>query len=310
MIHEYAIEPEAFVEWAKNRLACRYIKNSFSEGQPRIISRFPKKWIRQCLESQDLDDNSRKNLEELIFYLKEITIRRSDPSYNPKSSWLENAENENRRHPFKAVLTTSSPNNMNNILLSTEISEWDDHPIWRGDTNISVERTVSSMVAAVAPLLQKANEIHFVDPYFSPLKSRFVQPLAAMLQAAVSCSAYNLKKNIVYHVSSDNMDWDDLNEFPKDCQNELPTIVPLGLMVQFKIWKERVRGERMHNRFILTDIGGISFGTGLDTGRKSGQTDDVALLGREVRTKRWQQYVSNNGDFILENEFTVTGEMS
>jgi hypothetical protein len=304
MIHEYAIEPNALVQWASNRLACGYIKDNFSEGRPRIISQFPKKWAKQCLESQALDDNARKNLLELIYYLKEHAIRRADSSYNPENTWLENIQHENRRHPFAAILATSSLRDMENVLLSDEIENWRDSQLWQIEQEKVVERTTRSMTAAVAPLLQKADEIHFIDPHFSASRGRFIQPLAAMLETAVKCSAFNPKKCFYYHVSDK---W-DLDVFMRDCQRELPAIIPSGLKVQFKRWKRRPGGEKLHNRYILTNLGGVSFGIGLDAG-EAGETDDIVLLGRELRTKRWQQYVSNNGDFVLENEFCVSGEM-
>ncbi len=52
---------------------------------------------------------------------------------------------------------------------------------------------------------------------------------------------------------------------------------------------ERPDGERLHNRYILTDLGGVSFGIGLDDGNE-GETDDVALMGREQYDRRWSQY--------------------
>ena len=36
--------------------------------------------------------------------------------------------------------------------------------------------------------------------------------------------------------------------------------------------KQKQDGEKLHNRYILTDLGGVTFGTGLDEGKK-GETD-------------------------------------
>ena len=55
---------------------------------------------------------------------------------------------------------------------------------------------------------------------------------------------------------------------------------------------EKQGGERLHNRYILTDLGGVTFGIGLDEGADGG-TDDLALMGRGQYELRWSQYVGN-----------------
>lgn len=51
-------------------------------------------------------------------------------------------------------------------------------------------------------------------------------------------------------------------------------------------------GEQLHNRYILTDPGGVTFGIGLDDGNE-GETDDITLMDRETYELRWSQYVGN-----------------
>lgn len=48
----------------------------------------------------------------------------------------------------------------------------------------------------------------------------------------------------------------------------------------------------MHNRYVLTELCGIQFGTGLDTGG-AGETDDVTLLSEEQYGRRWKQYAQD-----------------
>lgn len=45
----------------------------------------------------------------------------------------------------------------------------------------------------------------------------------------------------------------------------------------------------LHNRYILTDLGGVAFGIGLDDGKK-GETDDITLMNRDLYELRWSQY--------------------
>ena len=74
-------------------------------------------------------------------------------------------------------------------------------------------------------------------------------------------------------------------------------------------WKEREGGEKLHNRYILTGIGGVSFSTGLDEG-DLGQTDDVSRLSADTYSQRWDDYDydKRNGAFDLDGEvFPVKG---
>jgi len=47
----------------------------------------------------------------------------------------------------------------------------------------------------------------------------------------------------------------------------------------------------IHNRFVLTDRGGVRFGIGLDDDDgDDGKTDDVDLLSQDTFDLRWRQY--------------------
>jgi hypothetical protein len=77
---------------------------------------------------------------------------------------------------------------------------------------------------------------------------------------------------------------------------KMATRLPTGICVEFSRWRQRTGGEKLHNRYILTDLGGVSLGVGLDAG-EAGETDDLLLLPRAQYENRWSQYVSNNGAF-------------
>lgn len=68
------------------------------------------------------------------------------------------------------------------------------------------------------------------------------------------------------------------------------------ITVSFIRWKERKGGEKLHNRYVLTNLGGVSLGAGFEAGTE-GQTDDVLLLPSDLYKRRWKQYVENDGSF-------------
>lgn len=57
----------------------------------------------------------------------------------------------------------------------------------------------------------------------------------------------------------------------------------------------------MHNRYVLTDIGGVQFSTGLDEGEE-GTNDDVIRLSAESYEKRYQDYAGPGFSFDPDGE--------
>ena len=89
--------------------------------------------------------------------------------------------------------------------------------------------------------------------------------------------------------------------------DKLPSILPAGVLLTVYRWKNREGGEKLHNRYILADIGGVSFNTGLDEGAP-GTTDDVSRLGYHTYAKRWDDYAGPNFAFDRDGEpFSVEG---
>lgn len=58
------------------------------------------------------------------------------------------------------------------------------------------------------------------------------------------------------------------------------------------MWKQREHGEKLHNRYILSEVAGVFFGTGLDKAGDpdSKETDDLNLLSPIQLDFRWKQY--------------------
>jgi hypothetical protein len=83
--------------------------------------------------------------------------------------------------------------------------------------------------------------------------------------------------------------------------------LPAGFTIEFVRWTQKSGGEKLHNRYVLTDLGGVALGMGLDTG-DTGETDDLLLLPRAQYEHRWSQYVANDGAFdCADTPATVLG---
>jgi hypothetical protein len=70
----------------------------------------------------------------------------------------------------------------------------------------------------------------------------------------------------------------------------LPAAVPDGLKVSLHCWKERQGGKRFHNRFVLTDVGGVQFGDSVERGHAA-QDDRISILEETSRATLWEDFV-------------------
>lgn len=165
-----------------------------------------------------MDESSRSNLEELFKLLTEQRISRSGYEYEGNNTWLENAEKEDKRHPFAAILATENPNNNDQILLSDQIDKWPDH-LWDLPNSFIVKRDQHAITKLLSPLLQKSREIAFIDPYFRATRFEFRELLIALLQVSISCSAYPTEKKIEIHVSADIDNYPAADQFAEIHRN-------------------------------------------------------------------------------------------
>jgi len=144
------------------------------------------------------------------------------------------------------------------------------------------------MAQLVSPILSNCLELYFIDPHFGPENPRHRRPLEAFLnEMAVNRCGKPLPNCIEIHTSNKA----DSAFFKDTCQEKLPQLIPSGYRVRLKRWAERPSGEKFHQRFILTDIGGVEVDPGLDDG-KEGESFKVMLLKRKMFEKHWADHIA------------------
>jgi hypothetical protein len=148
------------------------------------------------------------------------------------------------------------------------------------------------MAATVAAMLRIADRIIFVDPYFRPGRLANYRPLEGFLRAMVTARPLDVPAQIEVQTSWGEDRWGTREFFEEQCLRSLPRCVPEGLCVGLLRLRQKKGGERFHNRYILTDVGGLVFGIGLDDGPAE-ESDDVTVMPRVLYEKRWSQYVTD-----------------
>lgn len=295
MIYEYAIEPEVVLSWGEKNNA-RIFRSSFGLGQPRLMSAFPsrgtwKKLFGKALESNraKMDDLDIMRATEKASQLIENSVVRQNVRYQyDGKTWLTNAVIENLRHPFQAVVASSNPSSSECVILAKDL-ELENIPQWDVRRAATPNRTVSDIAKELAPMLRIADEIVIVDPYFRAQKPDRRAVLEGLFDQILFQRSGEPPKSISVLVSAEYENVTSLNAFNAECREKMARHIGKGLIVTFARLLRRDRGEKLHNRYVLTNHGGVSLGNTFEQG-DVGTMDDANLMDAEQFITRARQY--------------------
>lgn len=296
MLHEFALEPTLLGTWQN----VRYFMGKFGVDQGRLISRYPKRWERLVLEGLSCGPVEKARIEEALRRAKNRLLPRFH-EWRESASWLVNAKEEHSKRPFHAIIAAANPNTQPFILLEGDLDETLPPRLWAVPRTRIVRRTALEMVEALRVLLRMAKTVLFIDRNFVPKSKNFRVVLEgclfAMLDQYKKCQAHRIE----YHTG------DDLEggDFTTLCHGHLPDIIPNGVHLRVVRW----RSGELHNRYVLTDVGGMSFGQGLDQASDTAQQEDVVtLLDQIVAEELLQGFIGHTPKYTRNSvEVQLTG---
>jgi hypothetical protein len=293
MIHEYALEPSLLNNWER----FRYFVAGFGISQGRLISRYPKRWKRMVHEALDeCTDIQKARIVERMTTIDDLMFKRTQ-EWNTEADWLSNAEAEHGKRPFHAILAAKNARGHTAVLIAADLD--DKTPLWAAERERVIDRKAGEMANAVAPLLALGPTLVFVDPYFDPFKTPAAKTMRILLEKAFSQVAETVIERVEIHTRFDMDKSPAVEDFlAKFKEVILNRFVFAGVRVSIKRWQEYDGGEGLHNRYILTERGGVRFAWGLDEGDPT-QTDDISLLDHKVFQQRWNQYCGEHPAFDL-----------
>lgn len=309
LIHDYALEPELVAEC--DQFLYRYFYKQFSGDTGCIAVQYPYFW-RRLVQKLVGDD---KRLEVLLAWLPRKQVVRNAPKWNDSFTWLKNAEQEKIPHPFHVILARDNPRKQSNVVRAEDISSgtanraWDNPP-----PSVTVNRTATSMAVCLEPLLRYATQIHFIDPYFRASEPRWRNPLEEFLK--IICDG-SCEVTLEYHASACYKNAPSWDYFLSECKQYLPRLIPRGFTLTVRRWKNRDIGEELHDRYILTNIGGVVIPRGLDESdeytlpEKDRGTIDILRVSLETWQQRLEDYGYDNSKpaFDLEGEVEIIGTL-
>lgn len=294
MVHEIALEPELVATW-KSREAQAHVRESMGVGNPRVVGGYPTiaAWRQAVLDAVGpLEPLARARFEAFVQQVSISSTYRKGTKFDEGAAWDTNAVTEHGRIPFDGIICRRKTANETN----GEEVIWDNIAPWCLERGYSVSRRATEYARVLAPMVRKAWSITLVDPYFTPAEERFVAPLEAILAEAMtrrSPEGPNVKVALLTK-----------NDAVAVQFQQLARRLPQGL--RLKVIRYDERDEKDHNRYVLTELGGVSFGTGLDQGSPR-HTDDLLLLAPALLALRTRQYVQRIEGFRFDDVTTVVG---
>lgn len=276
MIKEFAVEPKAIVSSYRD---FSYVIEKFGVCEGRVISRFPKIWKRLVYEAAQARHRGTvegKRIEERLSRLSdEVLIAMSRHAGN--GEWIEVAIAEHQRQPFDYLLT-NTPQGFDEAVPVENLDG--EHPCLKITREISIPRQPEAMASACAFLLKTAKVIKLIDPHLDFSKSRFREPFKAFMKHVRSGTQIEIYRGID--------DGGPSREFLRqNAEQFLPNALPAGVTTRIRL----LPAGPIHNRFLLTDLGGIKFGVGLDVaGHNTAPEDELSLMVPDVWQARWSQY--------------------
>ncbi len=274
MFQEIALEPSLLRDWRD----FRFFISQFGATQGRFISRFPSDWRKRVFEAAgELPEMEFQKIQEMMSDIESRLLPRLH-AWSPSKDWLPNAVEEHKVRPFHAIVASSNPTNDSSVIRSDEILPGSKNAptLWNARRSISIKRTVSDMAGCVSLLLRSCRWAVFIDPHFDPGERRFTAPLRAFLKEIASrhAQAASVTK-IEYHLSNKNK---DVAGFNRNLNQWIKPALNNAAKIKFVRWDS----EELHNRYLITDRGGVSFLNGLDVDKSPPSEDVVTILDEET----------------------------
>ena len=308
MIHEFAVEPGCLAEW---HIFIRLIEQ-FGVSEGRVISRFPKDWIRMVLERCSSFTFRQKEILGIEMQrIKRHALIRSGRVYDGSKGWVENAlaQYEPDGRPFWAVIVKKAPCNADYLLIAEEILR--DTPRWKVERDREIVRSITELGNALRILLQMSDQIMFVDRMFDPEEVRWRSVLEQFIFLATA--GRERLPELEYHLEIKQADLgvpesQRRDRFQGKCDLHLSNVLPPSVKLSLKRWTRwHDQSDFFHGRYILTDKGGIRIDWGLDSGRQEEKTD-VSLLDNDFCMNKIKYFRNESPVYQLIDTVTVEGK--
>lgn len=316
MIHECALDPKFLEKILDQRLAKNRIINAFKPGTCYIRSGYPNNLKQVALSIIDRKLECAKSEREKIRLqkkkLKLSTILAALPYRTAKRLnypvLKDTIINEHKRLPFHKIITSNANYPGDHITYDMLIGDKEPFDL---EPSMRVKRQPKEMLHCLAPLLMNASKVSFVDPFFFPNNqfkrtySIFLTTISKVNDIRVKAGKRNINIICSYEKAIGS---NSRYNFILQCKEILPTWITGSTTLFIYPIKELKNNQELHNRYILTDIGGVMFGHGTDSSKDEDSTtcDDVNILQSTQYNELENIYTPFSSSFAWQDPITIT----
>ncbi|WP_207063401.1 hypothetical protein [Motiliproteus sp. SC1-56] len=292
MIREYALNPDVVV--SDINILQRFFAE-FGADKGRVLVDVPQKWtdsVRQGVQRLGLKPVARSKCILLLERIKKQGVSpKSSVPMNAGDVWLAKVLASPAVADLHAILDQQAEDDPKVFsylnMLGEAPEDWD-----LGQTE-SVERRAETMAAAVSTSLRLARTLHLVDPYFDPTDDRYRIPLLKFIEE-IGKGRVGLKKLVVHTVEQarDRAAPKNRAEIERGLVEHVQPCLPAGFQVD--VWIRTPNA--MHDRFLLTDMVGYSFGHGLnEVAYQASLKVNINRLSEDGRSEQWKIFANPQG---------------
>lgn len=259
MLSEYAVDPAAIgADWR----TFKDLIDRFGADKGRLISRLPAKWEKKVIQAAKDAGVPEIRMASIVERLSNSKHKVVDfnRAYDHEADWIKNALREHGTRPFKAIICEAGLAACAVTIQPDDCS--DGHPLFPAATSRDVTRTADEIADALHLLTAVSKKVDIVDPFFDlrPTEGNYLAPLTSLL-ARLGSGPWPPKAIRIHFRDHGSRPPPEL--LARDGSAKVKGLLPLGYSIELYAWSERQGGEDFHDRFVLTDLGGIMIGAGL-----------------------------------------------
>lgn len=279
MFKEIAVDPAAV---AASYLQFNHIIDRFGIPEGRLIAAFPSKWKRLVYEAANIQLKGQLDLKRIEERLRKLPqtalLSRERPGEGCSHDWIRAAIEEHRRLPFDAVVAATEVSEPG-FLQPADVSL--EHPSFATNRQWHVKRDAVSMADCCGPFWSSALHIKLVDPHFDASSRRFKRPFVEFLRRVRPGTTVDIFRG----------DQIGVEQYAAGVQRALTEFEPVSIVLRLFVRPQ----DQMHNRFVLSSVGGVSFQIGLDDDATGERPDDiVTVLQDDIWSREWITYAGDD----------------
>jgi hypothetical protein len=293
MLVEHLIEPDFLTGVVASRRNYNDFLREFSRQSPRVVGQLQKftKFRRKTLttQSEQANEDQKGMLIELLNFIEETCLVERCSGIDGNLSFFENCVNAHQQFPSHVFCLNEHMEQRVegvDILFSSDLNN--------GISSLSnqklVQKDLEKMAEVTADFLRLSSNITFVDPYFSE-RIGMLNPMIKFIELCQTNSPVESKNILILARLCTKHDSDQPSaQFMLDALTSHQYFSSNGIeSLSVSLLREKPQGELLHNRYIISGLGALHWGIGLDE-RHSEVNDDVVMLNEEIFSKRFEQY--------------------